>query len=88
MTNRGSVLAAAAAVAFVMGAGGSAMASHHETKAEKIHCDGVNACKGMSECKTAESACGGQNSCKGKGWVSMTDAECEAAKQASKAGKS
>ena len=83
MANKGTVLAAAAAAAFALGVGNSALADHHETS-EKIHCEGVNACKGHSECKTAANECGGLNSCKGKGWVSMTKAECEAAKKAAK----
>ncbi len=81
--NKGAALAAAAAAAFVLGAGNGALADHHE-KGEKIHCEGVNACKGKSECQTAESKCGGLNSCKGKGWVSMSQEECDAAKKAAK----
>ena len=83
MTNKGAVLAAAAAAAFVLGAGNAALANHHE-KGEKVHCEGVNACKGMSECKTAHNECGGLNSCKGKGWIAMTEAECDTAKKAAK----
>lgn len=89
MTKRGSVLAAAAAAAFALGASGTALADHrgaaafdHHEKGEKVHCEGVNACKGKGECKTAANECGGLNSCKGKGWVSMTQAECDAAKAA------
>jgi hypothetical protein len=44
----------------------------------KIHCAGVNGCKGKSECATADNSCKGQNSCKGKGWVSMTEKQCTA----------
>jgi uncharacterized membrane protein len=83
MSNKGAVLAAAAAAAFVLGAGNAALADHHE-QGEKVKCEGVNSCKGASECKTAHSECGGQNSCKGKGWVTMSEAECDAAKKAAK----
>lgn len=41
-----------------------------------IHCTGVNACKGKSDCKTADNACKGMNSCKGKGFIAMSDKEC------------
>lgn len=41
-----------------------------------IHCAGVNACKGKSDCKTADNACKGMNSCKGKGFVEMSSKEC------------
>ena len=46
----------------------------------KVHCDGVNSCKGHSACQTATSACKGQNSCKGKGWMYLSKEECIAAK--------
>lgn len=46
----------------------------------KIKCVGANACKGQSACATAKNACQGQNSCKGAGYVSLTKAECDAAK--------
>jgi len=45
-------------------------------KEAKIHCLGVNACKGKSACKSANNACKGQNSCKGKGFLEMTAKEC------------
>ena len=45
----------------------------------KIHCMGVNSCKGQSACKTANSSCKGQNACKGQGFLEMTSAECTAA---------
>ncbi len=44
----------------------------------KVHCYGVNACKGQTACATATNACKGQNACKGKGWLPMTRDECVA----------
>jgi hypothetical protein len=46
----------------------------------RVHCSGVNACKGQSACKTAHNACKGQNSCKGQGFLELTKQECDAAK--------
>lgn len=66
---------ATAAAGFFMTAGIST-ASAEEAK---IHCSGVNQCKGQTACQTASNACKGQNSCKGKGWLEMTQAECDAA---------
>jgi hypothetical protein len=43
----------------------------------KVHCQGVNACKGKGGCKGADNGCKGQNGCKGKGWVEMTDKKCK-----------
>ncbi|MFQ5458662.1 MAG: hypothetical protein ACE5FC_09490 [Myxococcota bacterium] len=76
------ILASAVAGLFIAG---GAVKAHAEdaaggAQAEKIHCDGVNACKGQSECKTATNDCAGQNACKGKGFVAMTQEECDAAK--------
>ena len=71
-------LAAAAAVMF------SAAVSTVSADEAKVKCSGVNSCKGQSACKSANNACKGQNSCKGKGYLSMTQAECDAAKAKSK----
>ncbi len=46
----------------------------------KVHCEGVNSCKGTGACKSANNDCKGHNSCKGKGFVELTKAECDAAK--------
>jgi len=49
--------------------------------AGKVHCFGVNACKGKSECAVQDkSQCKGQNACKGQGWVSLTAKKCTAKK--------
>jgi hypothetical protein len=69
----GLVLAAAAAGMFATAP--VAMAAKHEGK---VHCTGVNACKGKSDCQTASNACKGMNACKGKGWVSMSEKDCKA----------
>lgn len=47
-------------------------------KPATVHCLGVNACKGTSECGVeGGSACKGKNECKGKGWISLTKKECK-----------
>jgi len=43
----------------------------------KIHCQGVNECKGKSACKSAANDCSGKNECKGKGWIESTGKECK-----------
>jgi hypothetical protein len=75
-----AALATAAAMLFTSGFATVSVAAD----AAKVHCSGVNSCKGSSECKSAKNSCKGQNSCKGTGWVSMTQAECDAAKAKSK----
>ncbi len=44
----------------------------------KVHCYGVNKCKGHNDCKTANNACKGHVSCKGQGFVAMSEKACEA----------
>jgi uncharacterized membrane protein len=84
MELRKAILASAVAGLFVAGGAVAANAESHEggAEAEKIHCEGVNACKGHSDCSTATNDCKGLNECKGKGYVSMTQEECDAAKAA------
>lgn len=76
MKTRTALLASAAAALFA--AGPMAVAADAADE-EVVHCGGVNACKGHSDCATASSACKGQNACKGQGWKAMTAAECEEA---------
>ncbi|MGH8479539.1 MAG: BufA2 family periplasmic bufferin-type metallophore [Gammaproteobacteria bacterium] len=77
INTKGLMLATAAAALF---ASGVSLAEQHQAAGTeaKVHCSGVNACKGKSECKTATDSCAGKNSCAGQGWVSMTKADCEA----------
>jgi hypothetical protein len=53
------------------GSSGAAVAA-----GDKVHCYGVHACKGNSDCKTAENSCKGQNACKGHGFKGMAASEC------------
>jgi uncharacterized membrane protein len=66
----GAAIAAAAAMFFSVAPISSASAADEA----KIHCTGVNACKGQSACKSA----------KGKGFKEMTQKDCDAAKAAQK----
>jgi hypothetical protein len=82
MNATSAVLAAAAAVLFTAGITGAPGTATAEESEAKIHCEGVNACKGQADCSTASHDCAGKNTCKGKGWKEMTAAECEKAKKA------
>ncbi len=75
-----SIAAAAAALAVSSfafaaekpeGATGPAVAA-----GDKVHCYGLNSCKGSSDCKTIISSCKGKNSCKAKGFKAVTAKEC------------
>ena len=73
MTTKGTLVAAAVAGLFI-----SATPMVASAKAGgKVHCQGVNACKGKGACKSADNACKGQNGCKGKGFVDMTEKQCK-----------
>ena len=92
-----AALAALFAAAFVMPAAaqdaapkgdGSAPAPAPVKKAPskkaagKVHCFGINSCKGTSECAVdGKTSCKGKNDCKGMGWVSLSSAKkCTAKK--------
>jgi len=73
----GLAIATAAAGLFATASIPAAYAGKDEAK---IHCDGVNSCKGQTACQSATNACKGQNSCKGKGWMYLSKEECNTAK--------
>jgi hypothetical protein len=89
-----AALAAMFAAAFVMPAAAQDSApkggdkpmptkkAHAKKHAEKVHCFGINSCKGKSECAVeGKSGCSGKNACKGQGWVSVASAKKCAAKK-------
>ncbi len=50
-----------------------------DEKTAKVHCQGVNDCKGQGGCKSTANACAGQNGCKGKGFIDLAnEEECKA----------
>jgi hypothetical protein len=45
--------------------------------AQVVKCEGINECKGHSDCGGGTHHCASQNECKGKGWVkTATQDEC------------
>ena len=79
-----SGVAVATAAAMLFGTGLVSTAAAGSGSDAKIHCTGVNACKGQSACKSANNACKGQNSCKGQGFLEMSKKECQAAQDKAK----
>jgi hypothetical protein len=56
--------------------------AHTKHKAGKVHCFGINSCKGKSECAVeGKSGCNGKNDCKGQGYISVSTAKKCAAKK-------
>lgn len=73
----GSMLAIAAATLITTGCDNTSDSSKPASTA-KVHCNGVNECKGQGACATANNACNGQNECKGQGYIELTTEECTA----------
>lgn len=73
---------ASAALAIAMSSGAiaadSPAGSHGASigAGDKVHCYGIHACKGNSDCKTAEHSCKGQNKCGGHGFKGMKAKAC------------
>jgi hypothetical protein len=46
---------------------------------DQVRCEGINTCKGTSECQSADgkSGCQGLNACNGQGWITVSRKECE-----------
>ena len=68
----------AAAAALIALAGASLPATALAKNAKLVHCYGVNACKGQSDCKSAGHDCKGMNSCKGQGFKDLGSKACTA----------
>lgn len=78
---RGAALASAAALLALSlsaaaapnpaGSMGAAVAA-----GDKVHCYGINACKGENDCKTAQHECKGKGSCKGHGFKGISAKAC------------
>ena len=76
MTMKGALVAGAVAGLFAA----MTPATVKAADGDKVHCMGINSCKGKGACKSATSSCKGMNDCKGKGWVESTEKECKAKK--------
>ncbi len=78
MTSIRSATSLAAAAALIALGSASIPTTVHATDAATVHCFGVNACKGQSDCKSGNHQCKGMNSCKGQGFKDLTTQACKA----------
>lgn len=83
MDNKSKKLLMASAVAGLLTAGpGVVMADHHGAKEDgKVHCYGVNKCKGTGACGGTHAdgegySCAGNNKCKGLGFLEIDKDTC------------
>jgi len=73
--SKGIMIASAVATLVTSGAL-TARAADEKAGGDKVHCSGINSCKGTASCAGGGHGCKGQNSCKGQGWVETSAKEC------------
>jgi uncharacterized membrane protein len=78
ITVRTGLSLAATAAVVAMAAAAPTAPAFAKDGAAKVHCYGVNSCKGTSDCKTAKNDCKGLNDCKGQGFKELTSQQCKA----------
>ena len=66
----------ASAVATLIASGSLAARAADKAGGDKVHCSGINSCKGQGSCSGGGHGCKGQNSCKGQGWVETSAKDC------------
>ena len=79
ITARSGVSIAATAALLALSALSPTAPALAKGEVAKVHCYGVNTCKGTSDCKTAKNECKGMNDCKGHGFKEMTAQQCTTA---------
>lgn len=74
-----------AAVAGLMAALGTLASTAHAEQegmmmgggdGNKVHCYGVNKCKGTGDCGGKGSSCAGTNACKGQAFIDLSEKDC------------
>jgi uncharacterized membrane protein len=78
MTPSKSAVSFAAAAALIALSGATVTAPAFAKDAKQVHCFGVNACKGQSDCKSGNHDCKGLNDCKGQGFKAESASQCKA----------
>jgi uncharacterized membrane protein len=79
MTNKSNrtrrvLLTAVAGMLAASSLGGAVLADNAAT--EKVHCYGINKCKGTGDCSGKGHKCAGQNACKGQGHINLPTDVC------------
>ncbi|HXV37676.1 MAG TPA: hypothetical protein VEC18_11035 [Myxococcota bacterium] len=69
----GMLLASAVAGLLSLGAVAGTAAAE---EGEKVHCYGVNKCKGTGACGGKGHSCAGENACKGQGFLEIDKETC------------
>ena len=51
-------------------------ASAADAPTDKVHCYGINKCKGAGDCGGKGHGCSGKNACKGQGYLDLSKETC------------
>ncbi|HVN84565.1 MAG TPA: hypothetical protein VMW17_06950 [Candidatus Binatia bacterium] len=78
MATRSSKLSAMLVASAVAGllAASAGLAQAAEGTDDKVHCYGINKCKGTGDCSGKGHQCAGHNACKGKGHINLPKDVC------------
>lgn len=78
MATRSNVtrLLVSSAVAGLLTAGAAAVAPAADADPAKVHCYGINKCKGTGDCGGKGHSCAGQNACAGQGHINLEKDVC------------
>jgi uncharacterized membrane protein len=74
--NRHSKVLLAAAVGALLAGGNAAVAADDAKADEKVHCYGINKCKGTGDCSGKGHDCAGHNACAGQGHINLPKDVC------------
>jgi len=72
----GRALLTSAVIGLVSVAGATALAADAPADQEKVHCYGINSCKGTGDCSGKGHACAGHNACAGQGHINLPKDVC------------
>ncbi|HYB98746.1 MAG TPA: hypothetical protein VEC57_06375 [Candidatus Limnocylindrales bacterium] len=75
-TRNTRLLLASAVLGLVAASNAGAAAAAEKAESEKVHCYGINACKGTGDCSGKGHPCAGQNACKGQGHINLPKELC------------
>lgn len=71
-----ALVAAAVAGLLTLSVAGSAAQAAEGADADKVHCYGINKCKGTGDCSGKGHQCAGHNKCAGKGHINLPKDVC------------
>jgi len=74
--NKRKALVATAVACLLATAGATTLAHSMDAAEGKVHCYGINKCKGTGDCGGKGRSCAGTNECSGKGFIDLDKDDC------------